>query len=81
MKPNGLKNKTRENHRIDGLSPDANKLRGHSKIINIEALTKNIDFAWETEKNSCRISIQIIGYIPSDPLGRLKIHSRPVSFK
>ena len=41
MKPNGLKNKTRENHKIDGLSPDANKLRGHSEIINVETLTKN----------------------------------------
>ena len=50
MKPNGLKNKTRENHEIDGLSPDANKLRDHSEIINVETLTKNIDLAWETTR-------------------------------
>ena len=31
--------------------------------------------------NLCRISIQIIGYIPNDTLGRLKFHSRPISFK
>ena len=79
MKPNGLKNKTRENHKIDGLSPDANKLRGHSKIINVETLTKNIDLAGK-QREPCRISIQIIGHIPNDPLGRLKFHSRPISF-
>ena len=62
MKPNGLKNKTRENHKIDGLSPDANKLRGHSEIINVEALTKNIDLAWETTRTPAEFRSKLLIY-------------------
>ena len=60
MKPNGLKNKTRENHKIDGLSPDANKLRGHSEIINVETLTKNIDLAWETTRTPAEFRSKLL---------------------
>ena len=60
MKPNGLKNKTRENHEIDGLSPDANKLRDHSEIINVETLTKNIDLAWETTRTPAEFRSKLL---------------------
>ena len=60
MKPNGLKNKTRENHKIEGLSPDANKLRGHSEIINVETLTKNIDLAWETTRTPAEFRSKLL---------------------
>ena len=60
MKPNGLKNKTRENHEIDGLSPDANKLRDHSEIINVETLTKNIDLAWGTTRTPAEFRSKLL---------------------
>ena len=60
MKPDGFKDKTRQTQIIDGLSPDANKLRGHSKIINLETLTKDIDLAWKTTRTPAEFQAKLL---------------------
>ena len=48
MKSGILDTNYKETQRIDGLSPDAYKLRGHSNIIDIRLLTEDIDLAWKS---------------------------------
>ena len=48
MKSGILDTNYKETQRIDGLSPDAHKLRGHSNIIDIKLLTEDIDLAWKS---------------------------------